>query len=802
MCMLCSNANPTDPLAAFDKHGAESGSGVVLDGSDGGQSSPPVSLDAAAASGGAPDATYTWDQIAGQLTDGYWAWSGYAGTGWRAFDIGVDRELTFSLVGLSAAEEEIARAAVDAMSRATGITFVEVAPPGPVVYTQFTETSDVLETTGSLFSITGNSETNGTIGSTTDEDWYRISMVAGQSYVIELNGTGGGIDPFLRVRDSAGNILAENDDAVGLNSSITFTAPTSGTYFIEADSFGDSTGSYELRVTEGSSAQITFVNTDTSGAYASAVTSGNEILSSIVNIPVTWDELNLNGYMLQTYIHELGHALGLGHAGNYNGGAVWGTDNLYDNDSWAASIMSYFSQTDNTFFDGDLAYLATLMPADIIALHNLYGFSGATNAGATTYGFNSNMGGYLQDLLNMWTGAIAVDTSVYDSNPIAFTIFDSNGIDTVNFSNFTMAQTIQLRELIYSSVGGLAENMIIARGTVIENARGGSGNDIIGGNAAANGLSGNAGADSLYGGGAGDNLWGGTGADAHFGGNDAGVDYARYDDANYGNLVIRLDAPGANTGAAAGDSYDGIEGLVGGAGNDTVIGNALNNYLFGSGGADLVYGGVGNDYLSGDAGGDNLWGGAGADAHYGGNDGVDYARYDDANWGNLTLRLDNAALNAGAAAVGDTYTGIEGLVGGAGADVIIGNSAANWLFGSGGADYIDGLAGYDYLNGGAGADRFRFSTALSGTNVDQIADFQHLVDDILLVQSIFAGIGPTLTADEFRIGMAQDANDRILYNNGTGQLYYDSNANVAGGMMLFATVTAGTVLTFDDFVMV
>ncbi len=49
--------------------------------------------------------------------------------------------------------------------------------------------------------------------------------------------------------------------------------------------------------------------------------------------------------------------------------------------------------------------------------------------------------------------------------------------------------------------------------------------------------------------------------------------------------------------------------------------------------------------------------------------------------------------------------------------------------------------------------------------------------------------------------MAQDANDRILYNNGTGQIFYDSNADVAGGMILFATVTAGTVLTFDDFIM-
>jgi Ca2+-binding RTX toxin-like protein len=342
----------------------------------------------------------------------------------------------------------------------------------------------------------------------------------------------------------------------------------------------------------------------------------------------------------------------------------------------------------------------------------------------------------------------------------------------------------------------------------IEGLVGGAGNDTVVGNALTNYLLGSAGADLVYGGGGddnlggdagGDHLWGGAGADGHYGGD--GIDYARYDDANHGNLVIRLDAPGLNTGAAAGDSYDGIEGLVGGAGNDTVVGNAVTNSLFGSGGNDLVYGGGGNDQLFGDAGGDNLWGGTGADVHHGG-DGIDYARYDDANHGNLTLRLDNAALNGGSAAVGDTYVGIEGLVGGAGADVIIGNTAANYLFGQGGADFIDGQGGNDHLNGGAGEDRFRFSTALSGSNIDHIADFQHLVDDILLLQSVFAGIGPALTADEFRIGMAQDANDRILYNNITGQLYYDSNANAAGGMMLFATVAAGTVLTFDDFVMV
>ncbi len=342
----------------------------------------------------------------------------------------------------------------------------------------------------------------------------------------------------------------------------------------------------------------------------------------------------------------------------------------------------------------------------------------------------------------------------------------------------------------------------------IEGLVGGVGNDTVVGNGLANYLLGASGNDFVYGqagadylnGGAGSNqLWGGAGADAHVGG--TGIDYARYDDANWGNLTIRLDAPSLNTGAAAGDTYTGIDGLVGGAGNDTVVGNASANYLFGSGGNDNVYGQAGADYLSGGAGTNQLWGGAGADAHIGGS-GIDYARYDDANWGNMTIRLDAPSLNTGAAA-GDTYAGIEGLVGGIGNDVIVGNASNNYLLGGGGNDAIYGQGGNDYLSGGAGADRFVFATAPAAGNADTISDFAHGSDDIALKQTIFASIGATLDATELRLGTAAaDANDYIIYNSANGQLFYDANGNGVGGQTLFATVNAGTVLDIGDFVMV
>ncbi len=267
----------------------------------------------------------------------------------------------------------------------------------------------------------------------------------------------------------------------------------------------------------------------------------------------------------------------------------------------------------------------------------------------------------------------------------------------------------------------------------IEGLVGGTGNDAVVGDAQANRLLGLGGADLVYGGSgndtvdggaAGDNLWGGLGADVHIGGDGVGVDFARYDDTTYGNLMIRLDNSALNTGAAAvGDTYVGIEGLVGGTGNDSVYGDATANRLLGQGGVDHVYGGTGNDTVDGGDGGDNLWGGLGADAHFGGDGAeVDFARYDDHDYGNLLIRLDNASLNTGAVAVGDTYVGIEGIVGGVGNDTIYGDALGNDLRGGSGNDTLVGGTGADSLIGGDGTrDLASYWTAATGLRAVLIA---------------------------------------------------------------------------------
>ncbi|MFN3282205.1 MAG: M10 family metallopeptidase C-terminal domain-containing protein, partial [Tabrizicola sp.] len=286
--------------------------------------------------------------------------------------------------------------------------------------------------------------------------------------------------------------------------------------------------------------------------------------------------------------------------------------------------MSYFSQTDNTLVPGSFAWIATLMPADIIAIQNLYGFSGATNAGNSTYGYNSNIGGYLQNLLNQWTGLVPATPNVYVGQPIAFTIYDSDGIDTIDFSNFGMNQEISLIALTYSDIGGLVDNMTIARGVVIENAFGGSGNDTMIGNEVANFMRGNAGADMLTGNQGNDTLEGGSSDDTLYGGEgDDYLDGGAGTDAMYGGLgndtyVISsmLEAPVE----AAGEGTDTVESylttftlganleilLMKSAFSSNGTGNALDNTLAAGAGNDTLSGLGGLDWLYGDAGNDNL----------------------------------------------------------------------------------------------------------------------------------------------------------------------------------------------------
>ena len=207
-------------------------------------------------------------------------------------------------------------------------------------------------------------------------------------------------------------------------------------------------------------------------AYSEGHFSSGVYTSADVRISTSWVnqyETDLNSYSFQTYLHEIGHALGLGHAGNYNGNADYAADALYRNDAWSNSIMSYFDpRTDNTYFKGlgfTYQYTVTPMNGDIVAMQQMYGLSTTTRTGDTTYGFNST--------------AVRPVYNAASMPDVAYTVFDSGGNDTLDYSGFTQNQLINLATETFSNVGSGVGNVMIARGTVIENAVGGSGSDTI-----------------------------------------------------------------------------------------------------------------------------------------------------------------------------------------------------------------------------------------------------------------------------------------------------------------------------------
>jgi serralysin len=189
-------------------------------------------------------------------------------------------------------------------------------------------------------------------------------------------------------------------------------------------------------------------------------------------------------------VHEIGHAIGLAHPSEYNAGGgaavTYNADAGYYEDSRQYTVMSYFSESNTGGAFGG-AYAASPLLDDIAAAQLAYGANMTTRAGDTVYGFNSTAD-------RDWFSATSSSTK------LVFAAWDAGGADTFDFSGYKVAQTIDLREGFFSSVGGMTGNVTIAIGAVIENAIGGSAADTITGNAVANRITGGQGNDILDGG--------------------------------------------------------------------------------------------------------------------------------------------------------------------------------------------------------------------------------------------------------------------------------------------------------------
>lgn len=347
---------------------------------------------------------------------------------------------------------------------------------------------------------------------------------------------------------------------------------------------------------------------------------------------------------------------------------------------------------------------------------------------------------------------------------------------------------------------------------------GNSSSNIISGNYQSDTLHGLAGNDSLLGEENGDLLYGGDGNDFLQGETDYTLYWNAGNDTLYG---------GQGDDFLAG--FGGDDLIYGGDGDDVVFGGDLefNNTPWGS---DTLYGGAGNDlveagdnipyeaapdYLSGGSGNDTLAGHCGDNTLEGGSGSDTYVifLYESSNviieTGNdidtvqsmvnwtLGSRLENLEMlydfdtNGYGNAAANLITGSTGknqLGGGGGADTLIGGD---------GDDSLKGGLGNDSLDGGEGSDRFIFDTAASAGNVDHISSFTVGSDRIRLDDAVFGALGTGyLSAATFRVGSsAQDADDRIVYDNETGTLYYDADGNGAGSAIAFAVLVDKAALT-------
>ena len=278
---------------------------------------------------------------------------------------------------------------------------------------------------------------------------------------------------------------------------------------------------------------ITDIEDDLAGyAYFPTSISGRpgDIWLNADGLSEDWEE---GGYGFLTLIHEIGHSLGVDHS------FVVSTA-PQSLDSLRYTVMSYnwleeryvsFSIEDGQFFANFTQPVAdTPMVLDIAVAQHFYGADPDTRSNSTVYAFKA-------------------------MNPSLQTIYDAGGTDTFDLTAISYANVVDLQPGAYSSIGmasveeqiaywsgkfpafasfvreiftqylpekgrtayTFTDNVGIALNTIIENVLGGSGNDEISGNAAANVLVGNAGNDLIAGLEGGDRLEGGDGDDLLFG---------------------------------------------------------------------------------------------------------------------------------------------------------------------------------------------------------------------------------------------------------------------------------------------
>ena len=309
------------------------------------------------------------------------------------------------------------------------------------------------------------------------------------------------------------------------------------------------------------------------------------------------------------------------------------------------------------------------------------------------------------------------------------------GSDTLIYTGSSAAVTVTINSGTGS--GGDAQG---DTNTNFENILGSAHADTLTGDSSANVIEGGAGGDTL-------DCAGGTDTLIYAGSNAA--------------VTVSLNDGTGSGGEADGDTISNCENITGTDYDDT---------LTGDGSANVLTGGKGDDMLEGLAGGDTLWGEAG-------NDTLSYASSNAA----VTVILADGTASGGHAA-GDTWGGIENLIGSAHADTLTGDSKDN---------VIEGGAGGDTLSGGTGADTLSYASSPRFVEVSLVDSTQiccgHAEGDTISGFENFLG-------SDYADWFEGDAKDNLIYGS-AGRDTYDGGAG--NDTLTYASFDTGVHVNVD-----
>jgi len=671
-------------------------------------------------------------------------------------------------------------------------------------------TDDYANDTTSGAALVPGTPVRGSIGINGDHDFFRLDLVAGQTYEIALEGRatdqGSLRDPLFTIRDAEGDtipagnsIVRDDDDGEGYNSFLSFTPDSSGTYFLDVQSFGNNgTGTYLARLDLPSSLpaltveNLTLYEGTGGGMIARVNIRSSRVTSEDVSVTVTAVASSASSGsdfepVTGTATIEAGSTFA-----TFDIPIV--TDSLIENDETFSVVLS---DPQGAILGQNPTGIVQILDDD--ATHVT--ISGAAvlegDAGTGLPPFTIGLSGVTQSsavvvsyIVSSGTGTAGVDVT----GPLTGQVTIPAGQSAASIPVFVAGDTLfEGTETIYARITSISGGDAIdigspsgARATILDDdalppvtvtgitSVGGAGPDVIEGAALVDSLSGAGGDDVILAGRSGDFLGGGAGGDFLIG------------DLTLDDLASTIGGADQIFGGADSDT------VLAGSGNDTVSGEAANDLLVGEAGRDLLSGddgpdalyggndadtlkgGADDDFLFGEAGADVLDGGAANDRIYvdgndlvaDGGDGifdvvvltgpgpweVSLADPFHQNLGGGPQLLGFEAIDAAVAGGPVTITGWSFndlgnvLYGSAFDDVITGSSAVDIILGGEGNDSISGGAGGDSIGseagddtiaGGLGADVFfYFNTALSGETV--ITDYQPGFDLIGLLSSTAA----------------------------------------------------------------